>query len=516
MQRCFLYLVLILTAPAAASATTYIVRPDGSGDFPTIQAAIDAALDDDIIELTNGTFTGDGNRDIDYIGKALTVRSQSASAESCIIDCEASESEPHTGFHFLSGEGADAVLEGVTIINGWESPGFPSAGGILCRDASSPTITACILSTNHGSGIFCIDYSSPVITACTFSGNSANTGGGIMCLGGASPAISHCTFTGNLADWAGGGFWGSSSAATLSNCDFSGNSATHGGGIYFRSASAPTLTDCVIFNNTATHSSGGIHWEMFCTATITHCTFARNSAMRCGGMDVSKFCGVLARNCTFWGNSATYVGGVCADAESELELENTIISFSTQGEAVGCNEAIVNLVCCDIFGNAGGDWVGYIAGQLGVDGNISEDPLFCDPENWDFDLREGSPCAPFSPPNEECDLIGAWPVGCSSMTVRDQQAASPRFYLAPCAPNPLSFTTSIHYDLPGARWVTLQIFDVTGRRVCMLVDGLQPARRHAVEWSRQNKVGEQISSGTYFLQMRAANFMDGRTLIVID
>jgi hypothetical protein len=516
MRRCFLLLVMMLTASAAASATIYSVRPDGSGDFPTIQAAIDAALDDDIIELTEGVFIGHGNRDVNYHGKALTVRSHSGNAERCIIDCEGSESDPHTGFHFLSGEGPTAVLEGVTIAHGWESPEFPSAGGILCRDGSSPVITACILSANHGSGVFCINHSSPVITACAFSGNSANTGGGIMCMEGASPTISDCTFTGNVADWTGGGIWGSASMATVSDCEFSGNSACHGGGLYFRSGSAPTLTDCLIFSNTATHSSGGIHWEHFCTATITRCTFAGNSAMRCGGMNVSKFCGVLARNCTFWGNSATYVGVVCAGVESVLELENTIIAFSTQGEAVGCNEADVILTCCDIFGNAGGDWVGFIAGQLGVDGNISEDPLFCDSEDWDFRLHEESPCAPFSPPNEECDLIGSWPVGCGPMTVPDQQVACPRFHLASCAPNPLSVTTSIHYDMPRARWVTLQIFDVTGRRVCTLVDGLQSAGRHAAQWSRQNEAGERINSGLYFLQMRAGNLADWRTLVVVD
>jgi hypothetical protein len=50
-----------------------------------------------------------------------------------------------------------------------------------------------------------------------------------------------------------------------------------------------------------------------------------------------------------------------------------------------------------------------IADQYGVDGNISEDPLFCAPETEDFTLQDCSPCAPYSPPNEECSLIGACP-----------------------------------------------------------------------------------------------------------
>jgi hypothetical protein len=46
----------------------YVVHPYGTGDYPTIQATVTAADDGDIIELTDGTFTGDGNRDVVYLG----------------------------------------------------------------------------------------------------------------------------------------------------------------------------------------------------------------------------------------------------------------------------------------------------------------------------------------------------------------------------------------------------------------------------------------------------------------
>jgi hypothetical protein len=83
----------------------------------------------------------------------------------------------------------------------------------------------------------------------------------------------------------------------------------------------------------------------------------------------------------------------------------------------GAWTAVPMLGCCDIFGNAGGDWIDCIADQLGQGGNISEDPLFCDPEVGDFTLRGDSPCAPFSPPNPECDRIGAWPIGCGPTAI---------------------------------------------------------------------------------------------------
>ena len=118
---------------------------------------------------------------------------------------------------------------------------------------------------------------------------------------------------------------------------------------------------------------------------------------------------------TFYGND---IGLVCAYGASPV-LEQTIISFSRWEAfpAIHCDDPNSHpvLECCDIFGNAGGDWTGCIADQLGVNGNISEDPLFCDPEANDFTIAENSPCAPGNSP-AGCDLIGALPVGCTATT----------------------------------------------------------------------------------------------------
>ena len=121
--------------------------------------------------------------------------------------------------------------------------------------------------------------------------------------------------------------------------------------------------------------------------------------------------------CTMIGNSAPNGGGVFRSEQSGciLMLMNCIVAFN-DGEGVG--GLWVTPICCDIYGNTGGDYVGYIENELGINGNICEDPLVCDLEGQDFHLQEDSPCAPFTPPNEECDLIGAWPVGCGPTAVR--------------------------------------------------------------------------------------------------
>ncbi|MHC4195283.1 MAG: hypothetical protein ACYSQZ_04975, partial [Planctomycetota bacterium] len=86
------------------SAEIIVVEPDGSGDQPTIQAAIDAAYEGDEVVLSIGTYTGDGNRDIDPNGKAVTIRSTNPNdpniVAATIINCE----DNGRGFYFHSGE----------------------------------------------------------------------------------------------------------------------------------------------------------------------------------------------------------------------------------------------------------------------------------------------------------------------------------------------------------------------------------------------------------------------------
>ncbi len=290
---------------SSSMAASYVISPDGSGDYPTIQAALDAASNGDIIELTDGTFTGEGNRDLDYAGKAVTVRSQSGDPATCMLD---GEYDYGRGFDFHSGEGAGSVLESVTLTHFLADGG----GGIRCT-ASSPTITNCVIRSCDG----------------------VDVGGGLYCFDGASPTISHCVFANNYAYmWAAGMFLSQSSI------------------------------------------------------TMTHCTFTGNNGV---------------------GVEAIYVGN-----DGDLHLDNSIISFTGGGSvAVRCAElGTATLSCCDVYGNGAGDWVEGIAGQLGQNGNISENPRYCHAEGGDYSLHVTSPCAPDN--NPTCGQVGALPVGCGT------------------------------------------------------------------------------------------------------
>ncbi|RLI52860.1 MAG: hypothetical protein DRP09_17045, partial [Candidatus Thorarchaeota archaeon] len=139
------------------------------------QTAIDAADSLDIIELADGTFTGAGNWDIDYSGKAITIRSQSGDPTRCIIDCQGDSLDPHRGVLFRSEEGILSSLIGVSIVNGYafdESGHNGSGGGVFVDSLSSPVIVNCIFSGNcaggHGGGVYCY-YSTPTLIGCTVS-----------------------------------------------------------------------------------------------------------------------------------------------------------------------------------------------------------------------------------------------------------------------------------------------------------------------------------------------------------
>jgi hypothetical protein len=157
------------------------------------------------------------------------------------------------------------------------------------------------------------------------------------------------------------------------------------------------VTDCWFEGNEADPAKGyGGGLSIWCStpgagATVNNCTFVGNSAMTGGGVQVSKYTDATLINCTFCGNDAGAGAGVGLYYANSVRLVNCVIAHSTRGEAFAGNGTKV-LDHCNLFGNAGGDWVGDIAGQLGMSGNICLDPLFVDATRGDCHLRYDSPC----------------------------------------------------------------------------------------------------------------------------
>jgi hypothetical protein len=217
-----------------------------SAPYPTIQSAIDAAGDGDTVLVADGTYTGAGNRNLDYAGKAVLVKS-SGGPDRCTIDCQGAA----RGALFQNAEPPGAVLEGFTVTNGTGGSG----GAIFCS-GSSPTVRRCVL-----------------------AGNAAGSlGGAVYCSGGAA-RIERCAIVANTAGSRGGAIHLASGAATVvRTCLLAGNSGGSVGGAISVSASSPSIEACTIAANTASSSGGAVYVTGAGTPRLTGCIAWRDSA----------------------------------------------------------------------------------------------------------------------------------------------------------------------------------------------------------------------------------------------
>ena len=233
-----------------------------NGPKLTIQAGIDASVNGDTVSVADGTYTGAGNKNLDFVGRLITLRSQNGPA-ACIIDCE----NDGRGISFHNNETADAMLVGFTIRNG-HLTGTDFGGAIRC-ESSDPTILNCVFVNNHsreGGALYCLN-ANPTISECEFRGNTGEHGGGMFNIG-ANPTVTNCTFTNNAVEFFGGGMDNNLANPTVTNCAFSGNSARFGAGMYNRSRS-PTLTNCTFSENSA--ESGGGMYTRFSNPEMNNC-----------------------------------------------------------------------------------------------------------------------------------------------------------------------------------------------------------------------------------------------------
>ena len=203
-------------------AETLTVCASGCG-YTSIVAAIDAATNGDVIQLSAQTYAESGT--IDLHGKAITIRGTTDSSgmpNSVLVG-----SRFHGVMKCVTNEGPSTVLENLRLQGGHASNSSGGGGGLLLKSAS-PTIVNCTFADNQagfdGGGIY-FDNSSATLSSCRISGNSAgNNGGGLYCNPFSSPTLTNCSITDNVASGQGGGMYDNTgSRPTLNGCTVSGN-----------------------------------------------------------------------------------------------------------------------------------------------------------------------------------------------------------------------------------------------------------------------------------------------------
>jgi len=351
---------LLLSAGLCWGHTIY-VKPDGTGNAPTIGAAMDSAAGGDTLLLASGTFVGEGNHGLIIPDKNLTIISETGDPSDCVIDCEGD-------FGFVL-EDCWVVAKGLTITNAVGS-------AVILNQFCSVNlrVQSCIFSNSvgidgpAGGGAICCFASSEAevrIVGCSFLSNYGDRGGAIFMEGGAY-------------------FY-----ADIYGCTFCGNTALSGGAICCFTPEANVYIRNSVFCHNSADGQGGAVDLLDSSTEIYGCTFTANSAPL---------------------SSAVSAG-------NGQSLAKCILAYGTAGPALYAEDpcCVPWLSCTDIYGNEGGDWVGLIADQLGQNGNFSACPSFCnyEIEPNDLHLCSASPCLPGNHPDGViCGLIGALGQGC--------------------------------------------------------------------------------------------------------
>lgn len=90
-----------------------------------------------------------------------------------------------------------------------------------------------------------------------------------------------------------------------------------------------------------------------------------------------------------------------------------------------------------------------------------------------------------------------------------------RFELHSNYPNPFNPSTTIEFDVAAATHVRLEIFNILGQRVSLLVNELKASGRHKVVWNARDDGGSAVSSGVYLYRISADRFVKTRTMTLV-
>ena len=445
------------------------------GDYATIQAAIDAAVDEDTVQVSAGTYV----ENVDFGEKNLVLRSV-AGPELTIIDGNASG----TAVLINGGQTANTILEGFTITGGtgWWNGTERVGGGIAVRDYSSPTLRNLIITENQATG----------------PGEPA--GGGITIFMYSNPYLENIIISNNTSKW-GGGLAVVESAPTFKNVEILGNNATTtGGGIYIGVRSNPRFDRVNISENTATYYGGAGFIHDHSRPWFNRVTIKENvCASGGGGLIINDGSNINIINSIVWGNLPDQLQ-LWVAPEYESSVLNVAYSDVQDGElGIGLGDGILH-------------W---------LEGNMDDDPVFGEDG---FELDPESQCIDAGIPYFEYDGV-VW----VDITPDEYSGDNPDMgsfeYQHPVSidpisdilpqifdlhqnyPNPFNPSTTINYDLPASGSVTLTIYDLTGRVVNTLINGDVSAGYHSVVWNAVDTQGNPLESGIYLYQL---NFRDSK------
>ncbi|MBG81120.1 MAG: hypothetical protein CMJ39_10510 [Phycisphaerae bacterium] len=355
--RLLITLVCLALAGTAAPADVINVPED----YPTIQGAINASTDGDVIQIAAGNYY---EYSLNPAGKSLTIQGTLDSDGSLLTTIDAQQ----IGSVFYLYEGFDAltVIKDLVITGGYGSEHLNSTsagGGIYCRD-SDLTITGCEIKSNNagissdggmtpgfGGGLYCYSSGLPrniTLVDCKITENYG-CGGGLMCRNEINLTLSGCSFTQNYSP-------------PLEE----GDNGSFGGGIYCFRTLALRISDCEFSNNYTSYNGGGIEIYLGQSAIITNCVLDSNQAGNAGGGFVAYASHLLIRDCLISNNNSSFAGGIAFGFDTKgILLDSTVVSNTSKYRgAVFMEGSECNIDNSTIADNQNTD--GWPGGGIGV------------------------------------------------------------------------------------------------------------------------------------------------------
>jgi predicted outer membrane repeat protein len=312
------------------------------GPKRTIQAGIDAAAEADEVVIAPALYTGDGNRDLSFGGKNITVRGVDPEdplmVAWTVLDCEGSEVDPHRAFVFHSGEGDTAVVAGLTIANGFAPADAPctdsggNGGGVAICDDTGPTLRHCVFrSCRAGSGgaIYGARTNGLIVEACTFVDNTSLHDGGAVYVHDGELTIRESTFEANEAGRDGGAVVQNGGQATITSSTFRGQWAGSSGGAIYAGGDC-RISGSLFEENATGGRGGGVYVTGFGGTRVSRCTFLRNNAYAGGALATMRSAPFTDR-CWFFDNMATTDGGAIQFGGGGVDVAPSVQSSMIAG-----------------------------------------------------------------------------------------------------------------------------------------------------------------------------------------
>lgn len=314
------------------------------------------------------------------------------------------------------------------------------------------------------------------------------------------------------------------SALTISHCSFVNLRASYGGAIYIGTGQSPEIMNCSFDSNIATGSGGAIALVGGQGLVLDHCLFEDNSAAAGGSvLNAAMQATAVISSCTLVGNGLAGMGDIQTWDSGLVEVANCIVATGNGRPCYGDFTSTPQIHCSDLTANAGGDWIGALAGQAEISGNISLEPMFCGTQREDgyYTIDESSPCT--AEANPGCGLMGAFDIGCNGSTGIDGPQITPVEEDALPAvtrlrgnyPNPFNPQTTIAFDLSQPGQTSVDVYDLAGRLVRNLHAGSLEAGPHQVVWNGRGPDGRMSAAGIYFFRLKTETVIDTRRMMLV-